>query len=550
MNPGLILYIEDSESQRKALKMALELRGFKVEVAGNVTAARRLFEKYQGQVDVVVLDMRLEDPEWPQMTGADVAMEYFDPHMPYPPEFLIHSAYAEVDYYRLAMSLGVATYLEKSEYRQADIIRHIRALAIRRALSVKNPETSDRIQRIVETSREQSEAIEKFCMYELETELAARLGTSFIFLLSEGDRASCYTSEAGLPGSLDLYNVIQTLIFSDIRPEVPFVLDAGQMPEPSNSVEKEVLRRLDGAAFIRLWAKGDIRLSIGLLYDCSDRRRLSEPPIDMASVLAEHMESPVIELFLAVLTSWAVYRAEYETRRRERMRITGEVCLSVGRDQSLNLQQLAQSHPTLSEDRNFELLQKTAAKLQATGNMLLSLSRAGAVDEQSWRQIPEVPLNAFIKSVWADINNEADGDTLSIDGDCRVRAAPEDLSIMISSILRWLARRFIDTPFGIEPRISVHCGHYDRGVEATFEDRSYRLGKVLRDRLFDPFAENDALNEANKSNLSLYEARLLIEDRYNGALEDISDLVAATADSGHRFRVRFPSPFRTKTDNA
>jgi signal transduction histidine kinase len=223
--------------------------------------------------------------------------------------------------------------------------------------------------------------------------------------------------------------------------------------------------------------------------------------------------------------------------------------LSVGRDQSLSLQRLAQSHPSLSKDRNFELLQKTAAKLQSTGNMLLSLSRADALDEKNWRQIPEVPLNAFIKSVWADINNnEAAVDTLSIDGDCQVRAAPEDLSIMISSILQWLARRFIDTPFGIEPRISVHCGHYDKGVEAIFEDRSHRLGKVLRDRLFDPFAENDGLDDAGKSNLSLYEARLLIEDRYNGVLEDISDLVDAAADSGHRFRMRFPSPFKTKTD--
>jgi DNA-binding response OmpR family regulator len=232
MNPGFIIYIEDSESQRKALKMALKLLGFKVEVAGNVTDARRLFEKHQKQVDVVVLDMRLEDPEWPQMTGADIAMEYFDTQTPYAPEFLIHSAYSEVDYYKLAWKLGVATYLEKSEYRQDDIIRHIRALAIKRALSVKNPETSDRIQRIVETSRDQSEAIEKFCRHELEPELAGRLGTSFIFLLSEGHRTSCYTSEASFPGSLDLYEVIQTLVFSDIQPKAPFILDACQMPPP------------------------------------------------------------------------------------------------------------------------------------------------------------------------------------------------------------------------------------------------------------------------------------------------------------------------------
>jgi hypothetical protein len=343
------------------------------------------------------------------------------------------------------------------------------------------------------------------------------------------------------------------MVFSDIRSEAPFVLDAErmrQMPVPLAAAEKEVLRRLDGAAFIRLWVDGDIRLSIGLLNDGSDRRPLPEPPIEMASVLAEHLESPVIELFLAILMRWAAYRAEYETRRRELMRITGEVCLSVGRDQSLSLQRLAQSSPSVSEDRNFERLQTKAVDLQAAGNLFLSLSRRGAANEQSRRQISEVALNTFIKSVWAEINNGTAGDTLSIDGDCGVRATPEDLSIVISSILQWLSQRFIDTPFGIEPRISVQCRYYDKGVEATFEDRSERLGKVLRDRLFYPFAESDGLDDARKSNLSLFLARILIEERYNGTLEDISDAVDAASDSGHRFRVRFPRPFMAKADNA
>ena len=52
MNQGLVLYVEDSEAQRKSLKKALELRGFRVEVAGDVATARRLFEKLRGQVDV------------------------------------------------------------------------------------------------------------------------------------------------------------------------------------------------------------------------------------------------------------------------------------------------------------------------------------------------------------------------------------------------------------------------------------------------------------------------------------------------------------------
>jgi hypothetical protein len=207
----------------------------------------------------------------------------------------------------------------------------------------------------------------------------------------------------------------------------------------------------------------------------------------------------------------------------------------------LSLQQPAQS---------LLFVQEKAAELLATGNMFSSLSKMGPADERGRRGLPEAPMTAFIQSVWADINNGTDGEALSINGDCKVHATQEDLSIIVSSILQWMARRFIDTPDGIEPRISVQLSHYDRGVEVTFEDRSERLGKILRDRLFYPFAENDGLDGARKSNLSLFLARVLIEERYNGALEDISDLGAAAENRGHRFRLRFPSPFRAETDNA
>src|SRR5262245_61770208 len=119
MSLGLVLYIEDSEAQREPLRMALENRGFKVEVAADVEAARKQIERLREQIDVIVLDMRLEDPKWPQLTGADVAIEYFNPRTPNPPEFLINSAFSEVDYYKLALKLGVATYLQKTENKQA-----------------------------------------------------------------------------------------------------------------------------------------------------------------------------------------------------------------------------------------------------------------------------------------------------------------------------------------------------------------------------------------------------------------------------------------------
>ncbi len=552
MSLGLILYIEDSEPQRKSLKMALEHRGFKVEVAGDVATARNLFEKLRGQIDVVVLDMRLEDPQWPQMNGADVAIEYCNPQTLYPPEFLIHSAYSELDYYKLALRLGAATYLEKSEYKQVDLIRHIRALAIRRFLSIKRPETMDRIQRIVETSLNRSEAIVKFCRDELKPQFSGRLGTPFLLLLTEDGRTYCYTDEAGLPEHLDLYKTIQAMVFSEIRPANPFIVDADKMSKLLDPEDEEVLKRLNGAAFIPLTIDGNIRLSVGLLAADPHVFPLPEPPAEMASVLARHLESAVIETFLTVLTTWAEHHTINEIKRKGLIGISAGVRLSVGRHHRSSLQQLKNSFPSLAENNDFERLHKMAENLQYTGNMLDSLAKADGRKEQYWLRVEGVSLNHFLKSEWTDLDNGVSRDALSIHGDCEIHATPEDLSVMVSSILQWFAQRFIDTPRGIEPHISVNCSYYDKGTELIFEDRSRRLDKVLREHLFYPFAETTmtfADNDVFTGDVGLYSslflAKIRVETRYNGELEDISDSLTSTADEageniGHRFRMRFP----------
>ncbi|MGH6820813.1 MAG: hypothetical protein ACREDU_08140, partial [Methylocella sp.] len=389
----------------------------------------------------------------------------------------------------MALKLGVATYLEKSEYRQSDLIRHVRALTIRRFLSIKHPEASDRIQRIVEASRNRSEAIVKFCQDQLEPMFSGRLGTPFIFLLTENDHTYCYTRDAGLPESLDLYETIQAMVLGEVRPGNPFIVDAGKMPKPLAPEEKEVLKRLNGAAFIPLTIDEDIRLSVGILTADPDLFPLAEPPVEMAPVLARHLKSAVIMPFLAVLKKWTEHHTENETKRRELIRIMAEVCLYVGRHQLLSLRQLKRSFPSLAENNQFEPLQNMAEDLQATGSMLESLAKAGIRKEQGWQPAARVPLNDFIKSVWADLDNGVSRVALSVQGDCDIHATLEDLSVMVSSILQWFTRRFIDTPSGIEPHISVHCGYYDKGAELTFEDRSGRLDKVLREHLFYPFAE-------------------------------------------------------------
>src|ERR1044072_6152447 len=101
-----VLVIEDDEQQRISLHESLEVRGFTVYSAGRVAEARELAERHWGDLDVTVLDMRLEDPEEPNITGADIGIEFRRSKSSFPPESLIYSAYAEIDFYRLALKLG------------------------------------------------------------------------------------------------------------------------------------------------------------------------------------------------------------------------------------------------------------------------------------------------------------------------------------------------------------------------------------------------------------------------------------------------------------
>jgi CheY-like chemotaxis protein len=542
MSLGSILYIEDSESQRKSLKKALEYRGFSVEVAGDVETARSLFEQLRGQIDVIALDMRLEDHKWPQMTGADVAIEYYNPHTPDPPEFLIHSAYSEADYYKLALQLRATTYLDKSEYSQDDLIRHVRGLVIRRAIDVRFHEVTGRIQRIVEASPTRAEVIIKLCRDELEPVFSGRMGTPFVFLITEDDNTYCYASEPGFPKRLDLYKTIQEMI----RPGNPFIVDADRISEPSGYEEKKALERFNAAAFIPLTIADDLRLSIGLLTSDPNISPLAEHPAKMASVLARQLTPNVIKLFLIALKKWT----ERITERNVSMQKTGEVCLSVGRDLRSILPQLTRSFPQVAEHKSFQRLQCIAEELQYTGSIIDWLVEAGLRAESGL--LPVAKVNQIIKSEWVDLDNRNSPDMLTIHGGCEIDVAPGDLSFMVSSVLEWFAQRLKHTPSGIEPDVAVRCRRDEKGAELIFEDRSARLGRMLREHLFTPFTESapttvghDALKESARHYSSLFLAKFLMEARYNGVLENISDLNDRPDDNhgtlhGNIFRMYFP----------
>lgn len=544
MNAGLILYVEDSKAQRDALELALELRGFAVVLAGDVTSARNQFKQLRGKVDVVVLDMRLEDPEWPQLTGADVAIEFYNPQTPNPPEFLINSAYSEVDYFKLAMKLGTTTYLDKSaDYNdQNDLVRHIRALTIRRVLNLKHDDASERVHRIVESSLSRSEALLKLCREELEPAFSSRLGAPFVLLISEGSTTFCYDSEGTMPEQLEIYKTIQSMM----RPEEPLIIDVERLFPDTQ--ERVYLERLNNAAFIPLTIDENIRLSIGVLQADKNKFPLAEDPFKMASVLARHVTAAVVKPFLVVLRKWS----EHDTKRKESMRITSGICLPIGRSQLSVLHQLKESFPQLADNDYFRQLQDMVEDLQITGSMLESLAKTNDRQGLNPSYIAGAPINKMIESEWKDLDLNASADSLSIHGQCQIAATPEDLSFMISSVLQLFAQRVIYTPSGVSPHVTINCRTKEKGSELIFEDRSARLDKYLREQLLAPFAALTPSKFSYRNHKGsmrpyslLFLTKMLLEVKYNGMLEDISDNESSETlmlTYGHKFRMYFPHP--------
>ena len=65
-----ILIIDDNKLLCNSLRARLERRGFSVVIANDVATARRVIQN-QTKLEVVILDVRLEDPHHPTLTGLD-----------------------------------------------------------------------------------------------------------------------------------------------------------------------------------------------------------------------------------------------------------------------------------------------------------------------------------------------------------------------------------------------------------------------------------------------------------------------------------------------
>lgn len=535
MRSKTVLIVEDSEAQRLTLQYVLERRGFAVYGAETVATARATAQELWENLDVVVLDMRLDDPQEPETTGADLGIEILSAPARWHPEFLIFSQYTRYDFYNLALRLGAAAYLLKSQNTVTEVIRHIRALSLRSGLNPERLSLSGALQRIAETSDSSVGAVISFCEEVLGPELDSCLGAPFALFVSNSQDTWCCTGDAPIPsGKANIYGVLCRLAETDVGNVQPFVIDAKALRGNHEDLDGDVLNSLDGAALLPLTVGQDVRICLCILKD--EETRDPEDPIELASTLSAYLRPTVLHHVFKVLSQWSAEAI----RRRAILRATSWAYVSVGQTQKA----------ILPEPDNFDSgtvyspltrLHALSAELVDTGEMLelIGSSEVGNLATDKEEFTGSIQMAKIVRMAIEDLSDELPLNAISVEGDCALSAIPEEMYVAILRVLQFFANRASQEPQMVLPWIRVQCLADGNCSMVVFEDRSPRLRATLRQHLFSPFKSILSPVEVQTVNLHfpLFIAKALVEVRNGGTFEDRSDEI--DGDLGHRFVISF-----------
>ena len=518
MSKKQVLYIEDDNSQRRALHNALLMRGFAAESAGTVAEAQQRLQENGENFDVIVLDMNLEkDPNSEGMNGG---------------KFLILTAYSEIDYYESALQIGAAAYLSKgrgnSNEEQERVIRYVRALALKRAL--EQPNIQGKLADIIEASLTQFDALAGFCRAVLAPEFKDCLGAPFFLLLtdtSRGDKAFSINAggDAQVAESTPFYETLQALAHGDTDSSEPFVFNQDKSPIATESATKELFAALHGAAFLPLTIPNNtFRLSLGILSGGRDR----ENPKELARILGNHFKPSALGCILSIFALWA----EKESQYKEEVAVTANLVLSISQEIDSLLNEVVESG-------DFQRLQN---KLKNLADYLRNNGQTVAFLKPDSHNVTVIDsVSALIDAVWDDLQAEivVEGIRFQLEGNCSVQVDEDTLMKVISSLLRWMMHRQNESAESTERVIKVRCIQSAEVAEIHIQDESRRLLKQLRQHLFEPFSvANPSVEIGQNLSMDFSVTKMLVRASH-GVLIDRSDDISGGV--GHRFVVRFPT---------
>jgi CheY-like chemotaxis protein len=526
-----VLVVDDVAGARGRIRKSLNPDKVDVVAPESIGDALQKVESQWEEWEVIILDMRLV--EWnTDMTGPQIVIEVRDRKKEqgkdsFQPEFIVLTDHKNIDYYRFAFDLGVAAYLIKG--KKDPLEPFVKVMALRRALGAKNPKIKAEVERIALQSGDISEAIRTFCREVLRAELENYLGAPFVILFTGEDGTyNCAEDGEASPEVNLFYRTLQALAHAMGSPAEPFTLESSKLGQPPSEEVAALLEKFDGAAFFPLSLSNNMRLSIGILRG-QEGAEASASPKALCSILAQHLRPTVLENLISVWSQLTEFRV---TRNN-----TAKLCVRVGHEINDGL---------MTEDpEGLERLGELADDLDVTGQYLTYLAN------QKWPdQCESVSIREMVEATWESISRPEDHlpKKPNVQGDCEVWAQKRDVQMIVSRLLQWLAYRGEATPVKVEPEVRIECSTSGGSATVIFEDNSERLPKELRDDLFAPFTQAITTPFPTLKGpypqtgryLPLYLAKMLVEGRYLGRLEDHSDQIKGQP-YGHRILLQLPA---------
>lgn len=535
--------IENDNYWQDKLKEQLKSDGIDLKIAGNARDGRALAEKLWDRADVAILDVQLEDPDEENATGPGVMMEVKNKRQDsFGPECIVFTDYEYSDYYRLALDLGAAAYHVKAAFNRDPIAAYVRVLALRRALNEQNPQLASKLERIAGASPSIPEVIKTFCSEVLGPVFTDYLNVPFFILFTEKEETLLAAHNTNLPGkSQEVYHTLQALAQGKGSPLEPFSLDVGKLRQLCQDTTP-LYHDFHQAALLPISLSNNLQLSIGILpHERAVSAAGETNQAHLCKLLARHLRPTVLERIIGLWSNWTEQRATRTSMAK--------LCLSVG-----------QEIHSCVEDTDLHELDSMAEDLNDTGQYLAQLET-----ERNIVVTDAVSVKAVVEEAWKWMKADAPEVKLEIPKDCSVNTRRTDLEIIMSRILQWFVYRSKFTPLDIPPVINIACTNTGTSACIILEDSSQRLPKQLRDDLFAPFTQ--ALRTpfmpihrpkplASKRGgqapapsyigtgryLPLYLAKMIVEGRYQGVLQDQSNQIT-DRNYGHRIWMQLPATF-------
>ena len=515
-----VLVLEDHRTTRRSLEIELKKRGFDILAASEIAEARREIRDQARPFEVAVLDMRLSEVDETAQTGADLGLE-MQQELTDPPEFLIYSAHPKPAYFRKAFELQAAAYLEKPE-PAFKVAQHVAGLALRRRLHFHDDDSRSRISALAKSGGRRSEVILRFCNELLMPEIQAVIDLPVMLLLGEAtpsglNKVHRCDIKAPFSSRPEDFKILFDLPSLRINYSEPTTLEPGDLAvlgERGSPLDSTRLSVLPLAKY------QEFTLLLLLKPPPAEPSRAGDAEGYSRTILRYCRQQVLSHIF-----DLGSHLALVADRQRTVLSSTASTFLKVGQEILYRLHEWNRAEES-SKKAQLAALENLACNLRDGGEILEDLGR-----DQLPTSATPLSVRDLVEAAWNELGDSTA--TLEIKDEADLIGDYESTYLALTELFGWLSSQLEP---GRRHVLTVDLSESEGDAIIAIRCPGKRLHHAYRQDLFEASMADAAEHLVPGNRLGLFLARVLLEVRSNGRLEDRSE----EEESGYHFRLRIP----------